>query len=483
MNKLEPGKENILNLLTENLGKESVLYDSDSLAEYFDDMTELEGHLADFIVTITSKEDIEKVVAIANEYTIPVIPVVAKTNLGGLTIPSHGGIILDLKKMNRIIEVNETDMYMVIEPGVTFGDVKEYLDTHHPSLRMGYPLSPPYTSVAANCLLDGLGTLSLKHGSMGDWINGVEAVLANGEVITTGSRAYSQYWCSNSPMPDLTGLFLNFQATTGIITKVAVQLWPQVQYRKRLFILCYKTDDAHDLIKKLAYDNICDDIGGISWPLGKMLFGEKKPIYRDENEPIMFIYVDISSNYEKEMKVKIELLNDILKEMRKKEAQFEEPFDVEQLVNINPEFKKFSEMPTTLDFLLDHGGGGLTWVGTYGPISQWQKAVTEGSKIMDELAFPPCIVSRVMRGGHFCVVRFITIFDKSKSDEVQQVKDLNYKLAKICLDLGFIPYKTPNWVIKLMKSKLNPVFQKWVQKIQTLMDPNHIMNPGKWDLK
>ncbi|GMT49353.1 MAG: hypothetical protein IEMM0008_0892 [bacterium] len=468
--------------LLKELGGIKVRVREESLEEYREDMTEITGHSPDIVVSPTCREDILCVVGIARDTKTPIIPVMANTNMGGLAIPGQGGIILDLKGMNRILEINEEDLYMVIEPGVTFGDVKEYLDTCHPSLRFAYPLSPPYTSVTANCLLDGLSNLSLRYGPMGEWINGMEAVLSNGDVIKTGSGAFSPMWCSNSPLPDLSGLFLNFQGTTGIVTKLSVQLIPKLKHRKKLFILGYDVDHTYSLIKRLTRDNLFDDIGGLSWPLGKMLFGVKYPVYKDPDEPLILIFLDLSSSYEKEMSLKVDILNDILKEYRKKGAHFEDPFDINVLMKINPEFKKFADLPATLDFLLDHGGGGLTWVGTYGPMSQWEKGIKLGMKLLEEMGFTPVMVSRPMRGGHFCVLRFIILFNKQDPQEAERIRELNLKLCNAVMELGFIPYKTPPWVVDLMKDRLDPTFQKWVNKVQTLLDPYSIMNPGKWDV-
>jgi len=69
--------------------------------------------------------------------------------------------------MNRIHSINETDMLAVIEPGVTFQQLVDELRARDLPLTVGIPLSPPHTSIVANCLLDGLGNLSLLHGTMG----------------------------------------------------------------------------------------------------------------------------------------------------------------------------------------------------------------------------------------------------------------------------------------------------------------------------
>ncbi len=473
--------ESLIKQLIEELGDDKVSVNKDLLNELSEDMTEIDGHKPDCIVTPECKDDILKVIGFANKYKIALTPVIANTNIGGLAIPNKGGIILNLKKMNRIVEVNEEDMYAVLEPGVTFGQLKEYLDGHHPSLRFGYPLSPPYTSVVANCLLDGLGNLSLAHGSMSSWVNGMEVALASGELLKTGSGAYTKFWYSRSPLPDLSGLFINFQGTTGIVTQMSVQLWPKKKYRKRLFILGYEIDGTYSLIKKLAVEDLYDDIGGLSWPLGKMLFGVKYPKSKDSHEPMLFVFIDISSNYEEEMSFKLDVIYKKVSEFRQKGVPLDDPFDIDVLVRLNPAFTKFTEMPTTLDFLLDHGGGGLTWVGTYGPMSQWEKGIKKGISILEGMGFPPVMVSRPMNGGHFVVLRFIILFNKKDNGEVQKVREVNGILCRSLLELGFIPYKTPPWVVEMMRNNLDPVFRNWTQEVRKLFDPNGIMNPGKWD--
>lgn len=472
------GLETATAKLIEHLGKGKVFTDEATLLEYSEDMTEIPGALPDVVVKAVSVEEIQYVLRIANQHRIPVVPRVANTNLGGLAIPEWGGIVLDLSNMNRILEVNEEDMYMVIEPGVSWADVRRHLDQHYPTLRFGYSLSPPETSVLCNCLLDGLTNLSLKYGSVSHWINGVEAVLPTGEVVCTGSSVFSRFWCTNSSVPNLTGLFVNFQGTTGIVTKLAVQLFPKPKFRKRMFILAYDVDKTFSFIKRLAREDICDDCGGLSWPVGKMLFGEAQPLYHDPDEPLFFIYLDVSHNFENIFHAKLEAIRGLLSEHRKEGARFEDPFDVTNIVALEPAFQKFADFPTRLDFLLDRGG--LTWIGTYGPTSQWEIGVKRGMEIMMKHGFPPTVVTRPMMGGHFGVLRFITVFDKRNAEEVQRVTALNTELCDIVIDKGFIPYKTPVWVLKRHRDKINANFLALLKKIKATIDPNNIMNPGKW---
>jgi FAD/FMN-containing dehydrogenase len=140
---------------------------------------------------------------------------------------------------------------------------------------------------------------------------------------------------------------------------------------------------------------------------------------------------------------------------------------------------KFAEFPTELDFLTDHGGGGLTWIGTYGPISRFEDGAEAGTAIMVRHGVPPMIVSRPMRGGHFGVLRFITVFDKADAAQVARVKAVNRELLAMCVEKGFVMYKTPRWAWQELAPRLDPAMLAMMQKVKDLLDPRGIMNPGR----
>jgi FAD/FMN-containing dehydrogenase len=234
----------------------------------------------------------------------------------------------------------------------------------------------------------------------------------------------------------------------------------------------------YDLINLLVRAEVCDDIGGLSWPVGKMLFGEKNPLYRDPTEPEQFLYIDVSGEYESLFDAKLDIVQRLVKEQQHKGVRLEAPMDVQQLVKIAPRFEKFAEFPTELDFLLELGG--LTWVGTFGPISRWKEGVKQGMQLMQERGFPPIVVTRPMHGGHFGVLRFIAVFEKSDEEQVRRVTSLNQELSDLVMELGFFPYKTPPWAIHRHRDKIDPNFLSLLERVRSLMDPNGIMNPGKW---
>ncbi len=467
----------------EILGAEHVISQPPDLEPYTTDYTEEDPRPPALVTRPATVEQVQGLMAAAREAGVSLTPRVSGSNVGGLALAPEGGVVVDLSRMNRILKVETDDMYALIEPGVTWEQLKAHLLEQKIPLRMGYPLSPPDTSIVANCLLDGLGNLSMRYGSMGDWIGGLEAVLPDGEVIRTGAPALSDLWFGRGPLPDLTGLLVSWQGTTGIVTKMAFQLWPEPPHRQRLFILVYDRNIAFRAMRDLCRLQICDDVGGLSWTTGKMLFGVQKPAERDPGEPEFFLYLDLTGQNPRELELRLELLNNYLESLEAEGHQLEKPLDIKTLVRLNPEFNKLADFPTRLEFLVDHPGGGLSWVGTYGPLSRFEAYGDAGVEIMARYGYPPTMVSRPMKGGHFGVMRFISLFDKQDDQERRAVRQMNEELVDAGVKLGFIPYKTPPWVVDRIQAQLNPAFVETMRRVRRAIDPDGVMAPRCWAFK
>lgn len=468
--------------LIEATSERAVSDDRVRLSELSSDYTEEEARRPALVVSPTTTEEVSRVVAVARSCGASLTVRVMGSNVGGLALAPVGGVIVDLSKMNRIIEVDPDEMYALIEPGVTWQQLKDHIEQAGLALRMGYPLSPPDTSIIANCLLDGLGNLSMRYGAMAEWIGGLEAVLPDASVVRTGAAALSDRWFGRGPLPDLTGLFVSWQGTTGIVTKLAFQLWPQPPERRRMFVMMYDRNVAFRAMRDLCRLQCCDDVGGLSWPTGKMLLGIDRPAARQADEPEFFLYLDVSGDNALELSLRLSLLEQYFERLRREGHAIERPVDVQTLVKLHPSFAKFAEFPTRLDFLVDNPGGGLTWVGTYGPMSRFEPYADRGLEIMARYAAPPIIVSRPMKGGHFGVMRFIATFDKEDADQRRQMRELNGELIDAGVELGFIPYKTPPWVVSRLQQRFDPGFAQLLRRLRQTLDPEGIMAPHAWPL-
>jgi glycolate oxidase len=180
--------------------------------------------------------------------------------LSGLILPVHKGIVMDMKRMDRILEINSLGRYAVLEAGVTTGSIVSYLNDHHPTLQAPIPDSPASATVAGNVLIHGSGSLSQKYGHHASMINGLEVVLPTGEITKLGSCAISEYWFSKAPIPDLIGLFTSSFGTMGIITKVSIKLYPKPKERDMIFGLTQDFDGLPNLMSKITFTEFAEDV-------------------------------------------------------------------------------------------------------------------------------------------------------------------------------------------------------------------------------
>ena len=127
---------------------------------YSYDLSFVQPKLPDYVAMATEVEEIQEILRMANRLKIPVVPYTGGTNIGGLTIPERGGILLDLKNMNRIIDIDPLDGVAVIEPGVSHAQLASELTKL--GLRFGWPVGPPSASVSSCCISHGIGGLNAR---------------------------------------------------------------------------------------------------------------------------------------------------------------------------------------------------------------------------------------------------------------------------------------------------------------------------------
>ena len=143
--------------------------------------------LADLVVRPSCTQEVAGVVSLAAQRGIPVVPYGGGTGVMGGTIPVRGGIILDLKRMNRILSISTIDLTAQVEPGVVLKDLEDALAEH--GLMPGHdPYSVPIATVGGTISTNGVGYRAAAFGPMGSQVVALEAVLPDGRVI---SRARS----------------------------------------------------------------------------------------------------------------------------------------------------------------------------------------------------------------------------------------------------------------------------------------------------
>ena len=171
----------------------------------------------DAVVFAESAQDCADIIRLCAEHRMPVIPFGTGTSLEGHINAPFGGVSVDLSRMNRVLAVHAEDLDCVIEPGVT----REELNAHLRSDGLFFPIDP-----GANASLGGMastrasGTNAVRYGTMKDNVLSLKAVLPNGEIVTTATRAKK-----SSSGYDLTRLFVGSEGTLGLITEVTLRLY------------------------------------------------------------------------------------------------------------------------------------------------------------------------------------------------------------------------------------------------------------------
>ena len=200
---------------------------------------------ADMIVRPETAEEVSDIVKIANKYKIHMVPRGGGADLVGGSA-TQGGILLDLTRMNKILEVNKDDYYVIVECGITWGDLVSQL---HPT---GYttgvigPGSGYSATIGGGLSNSTAGGGSTKYGLVPDICLGVEAVLPNpqGTIIRTGAAAnkYAKPFCRYGVAPDFTGLFMGDVGTMGIKTKAFLRLFPDPPFKANRSYILNKND-------------------------------------------------------------------------------------------------------------------------------------------------------------------------------------------------------------------------------------------------
>jgi len=120
------------------------------------------------------------------------------------------------------------------------------------------------------------------------------------------------------------------------------------------------------------------------------------------------------------------------------------------------------------------------WVGCYGPMSTWLETAKAGCELQDKYELTRSAYTRIMNEGHFAGLRWMIPYDKGDPDMVKRISDCCDEQLDMILEHGYVPYKTPVWAVRKVEEKASPEWRELHQKVKKMLDPNNILNPGRW---
>ena len=424
-------------------------------------------HEPDFVVMPKTTEEVQEIVKLANREKVPIVPKGSGLALTGLVIPQQGGIVLDMKRMDKILEVSKKSRYVVVEAGVTHGILKSHLQKHHPDLRHSVPDAPPVATIVANAVIHGQGRLSQQHGFNSDMVSGLEVVLPTGELCRIGSCSVSSYWFSKGPpLPDLSGLFMGWFGTTGVITKLGLKLYPCKKMRDIMLFLTDKAELVPDIMLKLSHTEMVEDVVVSAQPLPLRFRGT------------FWIMAYVTADSDEELKFKRKMVWDAIWE-------YFEDRDV-GFLSTSPDMKApLMSMPSkdTCKFADVSKGGGFQYAGPIAPIEKFPAFVRKLEEVSTKYGVFYASTARLIGAGHCMMFSFSFSFNRANADEMVRAKQALDECSQFALEEGGVLWKADIYEQRLLMDKMDPNTRALMKKIKQLLDPNGIMNPGNWEAK
>lgn len=200
--------------------RDTQVFIGDIPEEYLTDVLKRLKGTAEAVVKPENSGQVSKILQWADKNQVPVTPRGAGTNLVGSTVPDHGGIVLDLSGMNRILEIDSETMTAMVEPGVVLEDFQKYVEERG----FFYPPDPgeKTATIGGNISTNAGGMRAVKYGVTRDYVMGLEIVLADGRILNVGSKNIK-----DSSGLSLKNLVIGSEGTLAVITKCILKLLPK----------------------------------------------------------------------------------------------------------------------------------------------------------------------------------------------------------------------------------------------------------------
>ncbi|MBW9153981.1 FAD-binding oxidoreductase [Clostridium estertheticum] len=208
-----------IEFLVSILGKDRVFTGEDINDDFSHDEMGGISKMPEVLVEVLTTDEVSKIMKYASDNVIPVVARGSGTGLVGASVPIFGGIMINMSRMNKILEIDEENLMLTLEPGVLLMEISKYVE----EFDLFYPPDPGEKSatIAGNINTNAGGMRAVKYGVTRDYIRGLEVVLPSGEILEVGGKVVK-----NSTGYSIKDLICGSEGTLGIVTKIILRLLP-----------------------------------------------------------------------------------------------------------------------------------------------------------------------------------------------------------------------------------------------------------------
>lgn len=240
----------IIEKLTQIVGENYIFTDEETRKNYGHDETEDYNFPPAVLIKPANTAEISAILKLANQHFIPVTPIGGQTGLSGGALSIHQGIGLAMERLNKIIEIDENNLQLIVEPAVITQVLREAVAEKG----LFYPPDPSSQGscwIGGNVAENAGGARAVKYGVTKDYVLNLEVVLPSGEIIWTGANTLK-----NSTGYNLTQLMVGSEGTLGVITKIVMKLLPKNSHTVLMLVPFFNANQACEAVAKIFHAGI-----------------------------------------------------------------------------------------------------------------------------------------------------------------------------------------------------------------------------------
>ncbi|MBD3186912.1 FAD-binding protein [Candidatus Bathyarchaeota archaeon] len=451
----------------------------------------LESDVPDIVVKPKYVEEVRKILVHCSARKIAVSPISAGLS-GGFACPliKPAGVLLDMQRMNRILEVDEDNRYVVIEPGVTAGEIWAYFSKYHPD--WAPPIAdgaPPAATIMGDAIERGFSLVTSSFGPQGEMVQGLEVVVPRGDIIRTGT------WGLNGAKPfyrwglgpEIFSCFMGSQGTMGVVTKAAIKIVPHPHAKTIIAWAMDNPEDMQDLTlevskKEFGISHNCVMVQGGNWPLVQTRWPkEKVPAeyewFKKAGIPEWWMNFEIWAQSDKELEHVVDTIDGIAKDFKANRAQSSESIKRWELhpAQVKARLRKPNKIAIPYS-LYEAGFLFITW---YTPWKDCAEFARIYNKILEKYDFAPVMWIASIERARQAICMPIVCFDSSKPEDFERVQEVNRETTEIMLPKGWVNYRPDPYIHAPKTYSMAGTYYKYLKLVKEMFDPDYIMHPGR----